>query len=211
MIILSDASPFAEGGNRKCFVHPGNPNRCLKVVHPGLLEKIKKNKPWYKRARSLESFDDNLREENAYQQKAIINGDSNIWDHLAKWYGMKETDIGMASETELVRNDGEIADTLESYLFKNGMTDEIKNSIEIFQEWLRESLVLTKNIIPHNLVIKKESDGMFIKIIDGLGSQAFVPFPSYSNFFAKRYVERRIELMNSRIKWDLSGRKGNWK
>ena len=102
MIILSDIAPFAEGGNRKCFVHPDNPNKCLKVVHQGLLEKIKKNKPWYKRARSLESFDDNLREENAYQQKAIINGDANIWDHLAKWYGMKETDIGMASETELV-------------------------------------------------------------------------------------------------------------
>ena len=152
MIILSDASPFAEGGNRKCFVHPDNPNRCLKVVHTGLLEKIKKNKPWYKRARSLESFDDNLREENAYQQKAITNGDVNIWDHLAKWYGMKETDIGMASETELIRNDGEIADTLESYLFKNGMTDEIKNSITTYQEWLRESLVLTKNLIPHNLV-----------------------------------------------------------
>ena len=203
MIILSDVSPFAEGGNRKCFVHPDNPNRCLKVVHRGLLEEIKKNKPWYKRVRSLESFDDNLREENAYQQKAIINGDANIWDHLAKWYGMKETDIGMASETELVRNDDEIADTLESYLFKNGMTDEIKNSIATFQEWLRESLVLTKNLIPHNLVIKKENDEMLIKIIDGLGSQAFVPLPSYSNFFAKRYVERRIELMDNRIKWDL--------
>jgi len=176
-----------------------------------LLEKIKKNKPWYKRVRSLESFDDNLREENAYQQKAITNGDSNIWDHLAKWYGMQETDIGMASETELIKNDGEIADTLESYLFKNGMTNEIKNSIAIFQEWLRESLVLTKNLIPHNLVIKQHNDEILIKIIDGLGSQAFVPLPSYSNFFAKRYIERRIELMNSRIKWDLSGRKGNWK
>ena len=211
MIILSDIAPFAEGGNRKCFVHPNNPSRCLKVVHPGLLEKIKKNKPWYKRLRSLESFDDNLREENAYQQKAIINGDSNIWDHLAKWYGMQETDIGMASETELVKNDNEIAETLENYLFKNGLTDEIKNSIAIFQEWLRESLVLTKNIIPHNLVIKKENNEMLIKIIDGLGSQAFVPLPSYSNFFARRYVERRIELMDNRIKWDLSGRKGNWK
>ena len=124
---------------------------------------------------------------------------------------MKETDIGMASETELIKNDGEIADTLESYLFKNGMTNEIKNSIAIFQEWLRESLVLTKNLIPHNLVIKQHNDEILIKIIDGLGSQAFVPLPSYSNFFAKRYIERRIELMNSRIKWDLSGRKGNWK
>ena len=63
----------------------------------------------------------------------------------------------------------------------------------------KESLVLTKNLIPHNLVIKKENDEMLIKIIDGLGSQAFVPLPSYSNFFAKRYVERRIELMDNRI------------
>ena len=50
-----------------------------------------------------------------------------------------------------------------------------------------------------------------IKIIDGLGSQAFIPLPNYSDFFAKRYVERRIELMWSRINWDLSGRNGNWK
>jgi PhoP regulatory network protein YrbL. len=57
----------------------------------------------------------------------------------------------------------------------------------------------------------KRDDEMLIKIIDGLGSQAFVLLPSYSNFFAKRYVERRIELMDNRIKWDLSGRKGNWK
>ena len=185
MIILSDIVPFAEGGNRKCFVHPDNPNRCLKVVHPGLLEKIKKNKPWYKRVRSLESFDDNLREENAYQQKAIINGDSNIWDHLAKWYGMKETDIGMASETELIRNDGEIADTLESYLFKKGMTNEIKNSIAAFQEWLRESLVLTKNLIPHNLVIKKENDEMLLRLLMVLAHKHLFPFQAIQIFLLR--------------------------
>ena len=28
---------------------------------------------------------------------------------------------------------------------------------------------------------------------------------------AKRYVSRRVELMHSRIDWDLSGRKGSWK
>ena len=78
-------------------------------------------------------------------------------------------------------------------------------------QWLRDNLILTKNLIPHNLVIKNEKDEMIIKIIDGLGSQAFVPLPKYSSFFAERYVERRIELMWSRINWDLSGRKGDWK
>ena len=211
MIDLDGLTPFAEGGNRKCFIHPDNPDRCLKVIHPGLLQKIRNNKPWYKRFRSLESFDDNLREELAYKQKALRSNNPKIWKHLAKWYGKTETSLGIASETELIKNDNQIAETLESYLFTNGLTDEIKDSIENFHHWLRNNLVLTKNLIPHNLVLKKENNTLNIKIIDGLGSQSFIPFPSYSKFFAKRYVERRIELMWRRINWDLSGRKGNWK
>ena len=211
MIELDGITPFAEGGNRKCFVHPEKPDRCLKVVHSGLLEKITKNQPWYKKLRSKSSFDDNLREKVAYNQKSLKRNGEIAYKHLAKWYGMVETSIGMASETELIKNDGEIAQTLEDYLFSKGLTDEIKNSIEEFHGWLRENLILTKNLIPHNIVIKIEGDQMILKIIDGLGSKAFFPLPSYSNFFAKRYVKRRIELMWSRINWDLSGRKGNWK
>ena len=126
MINLSDATPFAEGGNRKCYVHPNNPDRCLKVIHSGLLEKIIKNKPWYKKLRSKNSFDDNLREESAYKQKALKGNNPKVWDHLAKWYGMCETDVGKASETELITNDNQIAETLENYLFTHGLTEEIK-------------------------------------------------------------------------------------
>ena len=211
MINLDGIKPFAEGGNRMCFVHPDNPDRCLKVVHPGLPSKIKNNKSWYKRFRSIESFDDNLREQKAYDQKALKKDDPNLWLHLARWYGMTETSIGIASETELIRNGDTIAETLETYLFREGITEEIKASIEDFEQWLRDHLVLTKNLIPHNLVLDYQSEKILIKIIDGLGSQAFVPLPDYSNFFAKRYIDRRIELMWSRIHWDLSGRKGNWK
>ena len=211
MIDLNGVTPFAEGGNRRCFVHPNNPNRCLKVIHSGLLETIIKNKPWYKKLRSAESFDDNLRERDAYNQKALRNNNSETWKHLAKWYGMVETTIGAASETELIKNENLVAETLESYLFANGLTDEIKLSIEQFHDWLRKNLILTKNLIPHNLVLKRVNNDIIIKIVDGLGSQAFIPLPDYSNFFAKRYVERRIELMMSRIRWDLSGRVGSWK
>ena len=211
MINLSNVTAFAEGGNRKCFVHPNNKDRCLKVVHLGLAEKIKKSKPWYKKLRSSDSFDDNLREQAAYNQKALKNENQDVWIHLAKWYGMTETSIGMASETELIRNGEEIAETLESYLFREGLTDEISEAIENFHIWLRAHLIFTKNLIPHNLVLYKNNNKLIIKIIDGLGSQAFLPLPNYSNYFAKRYIERRIELMWSRIHWDLSGRKGNWK
>ena len=211
MIDLLNATPFAEGGNRKCFVHPNNKDRCLKVIHPGIVEKIKKSKPWYKKLRSSDSFDDNLREQAAYNQKALKKENQDLWTHLAKWYGMTETSIGMASETELIRNGEEIAETLENYLFREGLNDDINEAIDNFHTWLRKHLIFTKNLIPHNLVLYKKDNKLIIKIIDGLGSQAFLPLPNYSNFFAKRYIERRIELMWSRIHWDLSGRKGNWK
>ena len=211
MIDLNGVKPFAEGGNRKCFINPLNQNQCLKVLHPGLLEKIDKTRPWYKKARALESFDDNLREKEGYEQRALKTNNSNIWKHLAKWYGLKETNLGLASVTELIENDGQIAETLEDYLFNKGLTEEIRTALKVFEKWLKENLVLTKNLIPHNLVLKNEADEVTIKIIDGLGCHAFIPLPQNTNFFARIYVDKRIELMWRRINWDLSGRKGDWK
>ena len=212
MIDLSNSSPFASGGNRDCYEHPTNPNVCIKVTKSGILENIRKNKAWYKRLRSTKSFDDNLREESAYKQSAISSPlDSTIWEHLAKWHGMIDTNLGQASETELIKNDNEIAETLESYLFREGLTEEIKVAISIFETWLRKHRVLTKNIIPHNIVLKKNGAFLSLKIIDGLGCSLFLPLPQYSKFFANRYIERRIVLMWSRIHWDLGGRKGGWK
>ena len=212
MINLDGVQSFAEGGNRKCYINPINTKRCLKVLHENLLENLHKNSAWYKRLGSSDSLDDNLRERNAYNQKAIRSPiNSSIWDHLAIWYGMVETNLGPASETELITNEGEIAETLETYLFREGLTPEIKSALKNFENWLRTHLVLTKNIIPHNIVIKKENGSLMLKIIDGLGSKSFIPLPKYSKFFARIYVERRIKLMWSRIHWDLSGRIGDWK
>ena len=212
MINLDGVQSFAEGGNRKCYINPINTKRCLKVLHENLLENLHKNSAWYKRLGSSDSLDDNLRERNAYNQKAIRSPiNSSIWDHLAIWYGMVETNLGPASDTELITNEGEIAETLETYLFREGLTPEIKSALKNFENWLRTHLVLTKNIIPHNIVIKKENGSLMLKIIDGLGSKSFIPLPKYSKFFARIYVERRIKLMWSRIHWDLSGRIGDWK
>ena len=212
MIDLNEVQSFAQGGNRKCFINPDNPQTCLKLMHKDLITDIKNQAVWYKKLRVKSSFDDNLREEKAYKQNAISYASSDsIWNHLARWYGMVETTLGTASETELIQNNNKIAETLETYLFREGLTREIIDSINTFESWLREHLVLTKNLIPHNIVIKQDKGLMTLKIVDGLGSKSFIPLPKYSKFFAKIYVERRIKLFWSRIHWDLSGRHGTWK
>lgn len=211
MIDLSNSKPFANGGNRACYQHPNNKNICLKITHARLPEKLKKSAPWYKKFRRAQSFDDNIREKNGYEQKAVLNNEPKIWNHLARWYGFEETSNGLASATELILNDGQIAETLESYLKKHGKDNKINEAINDFEIWLLDTLLLTKNILPHNVVVKETDKKLILKIVDGLGCQSFLPFPRISKNFARRYVLRRIELMHSRINWDLSGRKGSWK
>ena len=95
MINLDGVQSFAEGGNRKCYINPTNPKRCLKILHKNLLENLQKNSAWYKRLGNSDGLDDNLREKNAYNQKAIRSPiNPSIWDHLAKWHGMVETNLG---------------------------------------------------------------------------------------------------------------------
>ena len=211
MISLEEVKPFAEGGNRVCYIHPNNKSMCLKISKPEVVKKMRSNAPWYKKLRSEKSFDDNYREESAYKQRAIKENPQKIWRHLAKWYEFVETSKGLASCTELITNNDKVALNLEEYLFSKGRTSEIDKALKEFEIFLKETKLLTKNIIPHNLAVKENDSELTLKIIDGLGCMSFIPLPEISNAFARRYIKRRIELMYSRIEWDLSGRRGNWK
>ena len=211
MINLEEAKPFAEGGNRVCYIHPDNKSLCLKISKSEVVKKMRSNAPWYKKLRSERSFDDNYREERAYQQRAIKENPQKIWKHLAKWYEFVETSKGLASCTELITNNDKVAFNLEEYLFNKGRTTEIDEALKEFEIFLKETKLLTKNIMPHNLAVKEDDYGLTLKIIDGLGCMSFIPLPEISNAYANRYIKRRIELMYSRIEWDLSGRKGSWK
>ncbi len=205
MINLNKIKPFAEGGNRRCYIHPKNENRCLKVAIEDRSKILKQDAPWYKKFRSEKSFDDNFREKVGYSQRALRSNDSCKWKHLAKWYGMVETSLGPASETELIKDDkNNVAITLEKYLLTFGMTEEIKQAISDFEFWLRDTLILTKDLLPHNIVVGHEGCQLVLKIVDGLGSKSFLPLEEISNFFTKLYVERRIRLMHLRINKDLS-------
>ena len=211
MINLEGVRPFAEGGNRVCYIHPDNKSLCLKISKLEAVKKMRSNAPWYKKLRSERSFDDNYREMTAYQQRAIKENPQKIWRHLAKWYEFVETSKGLASCTELITNNDKVALNLEEYLFSKGRTSEIDKALKEFEIFLKETKLLTKNIIPHNLAVKENDSKLTLKIIDGLGCMSFIPLPEISNTFAERYIKRRIELMYSRIEWDLSGRKGSWK
>ncbi|WP_444898276.1 YrbL family protein [Microbulbifer sp. SSSA005] len=135
-----------------------------------------------------------------------------LWQHLPRWFGIQETSLGPAAVTDMILDaDGNPAPTLRQYLNKYGLNTEVRESLQHFSEWLLEYEVLTKNLIAHNLVLRKEQGKLQTYLIDGLGCSSFLPLPKISSYFAKRYIHRRIERMWLRVEWEISDKETPWR
>ncbi len=214
MIDLSQSQPFASGGNRHCYRHPQYPDRCIKVMLPGRIMQLRKRAPWYKAFFSDDQFDDNVREIEGYRQAALENVPTNspVWQHLPRWYGTEETTDGTGTVSELILDrDGNPAITLEHYLQEHGLDESIQRALDRFAQWLRSTRVMTKNILPHNLVIRESQGLPQLVLIDGLGRGAFLPSAVLFDRSGARYIERRIQRMWARVEWEVSDRSLTWK
>lgn len=213
MIDLSDQTPFASGGNRLCYRHPQHPDLCVKIMRPGRARELRQNAPWYKKLLDSKRFDDNVREARGYRQKALSNASagSAVWRHLPHWYGIQATSHGPGAVSQLIADDtGAPAITLEKYLLQFGLSAAIKAALDRFACWLQSSGVLTKNILPHNLVVRTECGRPELYLIDGLGCATLLPLPELFSVAHKHYIQRRILRMWIRVEWELSGRQIRW-
>lgn len=220
MIDLSRQKPFASGGNRLCYRHPERPDLCVKVMRNGRVDELRGRAPWYKALHSDSHFDDNEREARGYAQRALRNAepDSIVWKHLPRWYGIQPTSEGPGAVSQLILDGrGEPAISLQAYLEQNGLDKPIGTALEQFSDWLHQTCVLTKNLLPHNLVVQREEmdAGNVDKrprlyLIDGLGCASFLPLAEWFDFARHRYIERRIRRMWKRIHWEVSDRSVSW-
>lgn len=214
MIDLSQSEPFASGGNRHCYRHPQHPDRCVKVMLPGRIAQLRKRAAWYKALFSDDQFDDNAREVEGYSQPALKNApaDSLVWQHLPRWYGMEATSNGPGAVSELILDrDGNPAMTLEQYLQEYGLDETIQRALNEFAQWLKATRVMTKNILPHNLVLRASKGQPQLVLVDGLGRASFLPAALLFDRSGARYIERRIQRMWARVQWEVSDRSLTWK
>lgn len=205
MLTLSNLSPFASGGNRDCFVHPLNPNRCLKVVKAVRAPEIRRAaKRFPANLRPLAFFDENKVEKQRLEsiQKRFSQ---KVCSHLPSFYGMVETDIGAAFETDLIRDgDGLISRTVEQHIWSVGYDTALKEALNRFFQDLSDEYPITRDLIPHNLVICFNGEPNII-MIDGLGRDSYfnrffemVPLKYFFNK-RKRSFEFRIDTICKQI------------
>ncbi len=115
MLLLKDLKPFAQGGNRLCFVHPENPELCIKVRRPDFtLADRRRKKGFPKNLRPLKSFDDN-REEFLVMNKLERFSGLEVFDHISRCFGFVDTDMGKGLVSELIRDENRsISETLKN-------------------------------------------------------------------------------------------------
>jgi hypothetical protein len=216
MIDLSACTPFASGYNRHCYRHPQDPALCLKVLRPENIEARFQRQSWPKKALGRGRINDNQQEIRAHRQRALKklldSGREDLaWAHLPRFYGSTDTSLGPANVSDFLANeDGTPAQTLEQYLQERGFDQPAKAAAARFCNWLLETGILTRNLLPHNLVICQRLGQPELFLVDGLGA------PSVPNRLAalpawrRRYINRRIRRFYLRIDWETGDRGKSW-
>lgn len=209
MISLSKRQPFARGGNRLCFVHPDDNDRCIKVRRPDFsLEDRRRKKGFPKNLKPLSSFDDNREEWSVMQTLHHHLGDK-VYQCVSRCFGFLDTDMGKGLSSELIRNgDGAIAQTLKKELWDTGFTPELRAAVENFVAHWRHIGVPSRDLLLHNLVVQRQGDVIRrIVVIDGLGSSGLIPFFWLPVKIRQRKIARKVDNLYQRID-KLLGQRG---
>jgi hypothetical protein len=216
MLNLDGLTPFAQGYNRFCFIHPKDPNVCLKVIRPENIELRFHRQSVLKKCLGRKRLNDNRQEMAAYRQSAIkslvaAGEPCPVWNHLPEFFGSVSTSMGPANASELIRcADGIIAPTLEDLLKKSGYTQPLKDAVNRFTLWLKIHGILTRNLLPHNLVISDRSGTLELFLVDGLGAPQVQNQMARMTRWRNNYISRKNQRFEQRILWEAQGRNTSW-
>lgn len=197
---LEGRTPFAVGGTRLCFVHPHDASKCVKVLRQDRTpQERRKLTTGIKKYRSLKHWDDQSKELIAYHQ-LLNRNTATVWQHIPEFFGSVETDLGLGIITRVFRNfDGEFPRNLEQEVPLGD--DTILNAgLSEFKHWLRQELIVTRDLLPHNIIVVRDSaEHCRLMIVDGLGNSEWIPVSTWFRSFARRKVERKIAKFNGRV------------
>ena len=209
MLNLCALEPFAVGGTRRCYIHPEDASRCVKVLRPDRTPSARRAvATGWRRFKRLANFDDQRKEIEAYRR--LKRSGQLDYTHVPRFYGTVDTDQGVGIVTALFRNfDDGFPRNLEE-LLPLGTTDALERAIDEFKQWLRRELFLTRDLLPHNIIAVADSPERYrLVVVDGIGNSEFLPLSHWFKWSARAKIERKIRKFDYRVRILLPGRTGD--
>lgn len=202
-VLLSDDEPLFVGGTRRVFQHPDYADRCIKVLRSDRTGATRRaQKRGWKQLLPASAFDDQIKEIRAYQQLVASTTElAPVWRHVPEYFGTVPTDCGIGIVTRLYRNhDGSWPRNLEQRL-PRGLTPALCDGLETFASVMERCRVLTRDLLPHNMIAVEHADGSTqVLVVDGIGSADFIPLAAWSQRAARAKVRRKLQRLEDRVR-----------
>ena len=186
MLFLSKHQPFAEGTKRRCYVHPDDPDLCVKVPsgqgagHKQLAEQ------------QLELEDHALLQQRNFPA---------LLERIPRFEGTVATDLGQRIVSQLFHDaDGSISRNLGELISEQGLTPDLAKAVDDLKQWLRDQRLLTRDTGPHNVVAIRLAKGEWkLVIIEGLVNRKFGWLTRSLRWFADYMLGRELRKFDRRV------------
>ncbi|WP_424494500.1 YrbL family protein [Salinimicrobium sp. GXAS 041] len=189
MIQIEEKHYIGKGKLQKCFVHPDNDKICLKVNIDQKNPRVNREIFYYKKI----------------QKKFEI-------PFIAKYYGEKPTNLGVASMYELIRDEttNNISLSLYDYLKMDDspFSDELFISeLEKLKRKMIEHKIFASDLNGSNICCKiLKNNSIELIIVDGVGHRDFIPLVEWFHFLAKRkinkiFLKKKLYSMDEHRTW----------
>ena len=199
---------FAIGGNRCVFEHPLDPALCVKVNRKDRSPEFKWRKAvWWKRLRALDSFDENLEEERVLStlQSRAPQLSGRLFPSC---HGQVRTPYGDGLVLTLFRDqDGGISSSLERAVLEN--TPGVDEAVDCFAKRWIDAAIPSRQLLLHNLVLRKGCKAQELCIVDGLGSGHLLDFGQFSEEMGRKRASRLVTKLRERI-LAIESRRNDW-
>ena len=179
MLKLSGSFPFAKGSKRACYLHPTDPNYCVKILRQDAQpRRLREKEPWFRRVLPLTKFDSNHQElVNLKRIHQRIGGTHVML--VPGTQGYIETDLGRGLLVELIRNsDGSICKTLQAHVRQHGFSDQVSDALNRLTIKMLELRIQLKDPGTNNIICQIQSTGSLeCMLVDGFVAKS-ASFPA---------------------------------
>ena len=182
-IALSGQEPFARGTKRHCYVHPDDPDLCVKVAARADADCLRQQR-W-----DLEDC-----------KRLRARGAGSVFDRIPAIVGVVDTDLGRGIVMRLYRDrDGRISRNLSQAIREHGLTPSLIRAIDGMKRWLRKERLLTMDTAPYNVVAVRLGGGWKLMIIEGWENRKYRWLASLHPFVKDRLIARQLRKFDRRV------------
>ncbi|MFO7813069.1 MAG: YrbL family protein, partial [Pelovirga sp.] len=171
---LTESLFVARGRQRECYVHPDDPDLCIKVT-------VQTRSKWREQ---------NPREFKYYK---LLEQRGIDWNRIAPCSGWVKTDKGQGLVFGLIRDrNGQICKNLQFLIDNNILTnEEIEFELTCLRNWLLDNAIIVCDLKPANIVYNPDNDpGHRLVLVDGVNNRDFIKTADFVKSLARNKIKR---------------------